>query len=114
MILKEDNAPSYAKALANTLSAHIKDENPNNAFAAWGGSFNRERLAKPDYVFNYDNAQTFAQDVADAIRKFNPQIYTRFRNIINHLATDYANKKMVTSKKVISSVQTEEVNYFPY
>lgn len=116
MILKEDNASSYAKALANVLSKHIKDEDTNNAFSAWGGSFNTNRLSIPDNIFNYTDTNTFANEVAANIQKINPQVFSKFKNIITHLATDYATKKMKTSHKGVgvASVRTEEVNYFPY
>lgn len=116
MILKEDNASSYAKALANVLSKHIKDDNSANAFSAWGGSFNTERLNVPDNIFNYTDSSAFANEVAANIQKINPQVFSKFKNIITHLATDYATKKMKTSHKGVgvASIRTEEVNYFPY
>ena len=116
MLIKEDNANAnaYAISLMKVLSNHITDENTEKTFSAWCGGFNRVRLSNPDNIFNYDSVQDFVNDVSSAIQARNPKMFTRFQNIINHLATEYATQKIKTSKKVVSSVFTEEINYFPY
>ena len=69
MILNEEKATAYAEGLIKkVLSKDIKTDEQGKGF---GGTYNRERLTAglkvKDFTFNYNNADTFANDVYQSV-----------------------------------------------
>lgn len=111
MTLNEDTAGAYASGLIReVLSRDIKTDAEGKGF---GGTFNRERLAKNkiDAVFNYPNAETFTNEVLEAVKVKNPMLYNRYQNLIKNLAKEYATKKLVIRQK---TTVVKEEHYFNY
>ena len=96
MTLNEENAGAYAAGLiSDVLSKNIKTNEQGKGF---GGTFNRERLQKgekvKDFTFNYNNADTFANDVYQSVLTKTGDKYKRLENIIKDISRDYATAKI--------------------
>lgn len=115
MTLNEENAKVYAMNLIKEVfSKNITTDADGKGF---GGTFNRERLAKNkiDPIFNYDNIDTFVNEVLDYIKTNSPKIYKRYKTIIKDLATEYGNAKMkIGRKSAYASIVSEDTKYFNY
>lgn len=96
MILNEEKATAYAEGLIKkVLSKDIRTDEQGKGF---GGTYNRERLTAglkvKDFTFNYNNADTFANDVYQSVLTKTGNKYKRLENIIKDISRDYATAKI--------------------
>lgn len=110
MIINEDTAAAYAMGLAKCLGTDLKQD--TKEYKAMGANFNRKRIPL-DNIFNYTNANVFANDVLNIFNQRYPALFRKYNGIIRDLASNYAEEKMKVSRVANASVETN-FKYFNY
>lgn len=110
--INEDSAGAYASGLKDKMVKNIQKANDTRFMC---GTFNASRLKTAgDNIFNYKDANKFAEDVKAIFQQRYPDLFRKFAATIGNVAHDYAVEKMKTSKLGFGQASVVTESYFNY